>query len=157
MSSDFPYRSRAVRAMVLLHAEHLRRFLRTWRLALAAPPVLPQTADPNYASLGALGQHVLRAAGGYLIWICENLRLPDPGVRPAPDAAAIALEADDYLEHVVDRWQGESLRQIGDEQLDTPEYPSRWGTRYSIDSMLEHAVMHPIRHSFQLEELMKNR
>jgi hypothetical protein len=27
-------------------------------------------------------------------------------------------------------------------------------TPYSIDAMLEHAVMHPIRHSYQLEELM---
>ncbi len=25
---------------------------------------------------------------------------------------------------------------------------------YSIDSMLEHAVMHPLRHRFQLEELI---
>jgi hypothetical protein len=24
-----------------------------------------------------------------------------------------------------------------------------------IDAMLEHAVMHPIRHAFQLEELMR--
>ncbi|HUI56652.1 MAG TPA: hypothetical protein VLY04_16865 [Bryobacteraceae bacterium] len=84
MSSDLPYRSRAVRAMVLLHEEHLRRFVQTWRRAMALPVSLPPTADPNYASLGALGRHVLSAAGGYLVWMCEVLRLPDPGVRPAP-------------------------------------------------------------------------
>jgi len=142
---------------VLLHEEHLRRFVRTWRLALAASLSLPPAADPSYASLGSLGRHVLGAAGGYLVWTCEVLKLPDPGIHPAPDAAAIIHDAPDYLEHVLERWRGTSLREVSDEQLETPEYPSRWQTRYSIDAMLEHAVMHPIRHAFQLDELMKNR
>lgn len=154
MSSNLPYRSRAVRALTLLHEEHLRRFVQTWRQAAAVPVTLPPSADPNYASLGALGRHVLSAAGGYLIWICDVLQLPDPGVRPAPDAIAVMRDADEYAEHVLERWRAEALRQISDEQLETPEYPSRWQTRYSIDSMLEHAVMHPIRHAFQLDELI---
>jgi hypothetical protein len=156
MSSNSPYRSRAVRAMVLLHEEHLRRFVQTWRQAMAIPVKLSPTSDPNYASLSELGRHVLSAAGGYLVWMCEMLSLPDPGVRPPPEAIAIARDADDYLEHVLERWRAEALRQISDEQLETPEYPSHWRTRYCIDSMLEHAVMHPIRHSFQLDELIKN-
>ena len=85
------------------------------------------------------------------------LKLADPGIRPAPDASAVIRNADDYIEHVLERWRAEPLREVSDEQLQTPEYPSRWQTRYCIDSMLEHAVMHPIRHTFQLNELMKNR
>ena len=157
MPSNFPYRSRAVRALVLLHEEHLRRFVQIWRLAVTTSVGLPSTADPSYSSLGALGRHVLGAAGGYLVWTCEVLTLSDPGVRRAPDAAAMDREADDYLEHVLERWRGPQLREISDEQLEAPEYPSRWGTRYSIDSMLEHAVVHPIRHAFQLDELIKHR
>ena len=156
MSSNLPYRSRAVRALVLLHEEHLRRFVQTWRLAMAVPVRLSPTADPNYASLEALGRHVLRAAGGYLVWVCEVLRLPDPEVRPAPDVPSVVRDGDDYLEHVLERWGAEALRAVSDEQLETPEYPSRWRTRYAIDSMLEHAVMHPIRHAFQLDELIRN-
>src|SRR5450759_438519 len=102
MSSNLQYRSRAVRAMVLLHEEHLRRFVHTWRLALACSVSLPPTCDPPYASLGALGRHVLSAAGGYMIWMCEVLALPDPGIRPAPDAPAIVRDADDYMEHVLE-------------------------------------------------------
>ena len=157
MTPNPQYRSRAVRALALLHEEHLRRFVQTWRQALATPVSLPTTADPAYSSLGALGRHVLSAAGGYLVWMCEVLTLPDPGVRPAPDAADIVRDADSYLEHVLERWAAESLREISGEQLETPEYPSRWRTRYCIDSMLEHAVMHPIRHAFQLDELIRNR
>jgi hypothetical protein len=156
MSSNLPYRSRAVRALVLLHEEHLRRFVRTWKLALATSVSLPLTDDSAYASLSALGRHVLGAAGGYMVWMCEVLTLPDPGIRSAPDVAAMVRDADDYLEHVLERWRT-PLREVPDEQLETPEYPSRWQTRYCIDSMLEHAVMHPIRHTFQLDELIKDR
>ena len=156
MSPNLTYRSRAVRAMVLLHEEHLRRFVHTWRLALAASVSLPPTNDPAYTALGALGQHVLDAAGGYMVWMCEVLTLPDPGIRSAPDAATIVRDADDYMEHVLERWRA-PLREVPDERLATPEYPSQWQTRYCIDAMLEHAVMHPIRHAFQLDELMKHR
>ena len=155
MSSNLQYRSRAVRAMVLLHEKHLRRFVHVWRLALASSVNLPPTDDPSYASLEALGRHVLSAAGGYMIWMCEVLALPDPGVRSAPDASAIVRDAGDYMEHVLERWRA-PLSEVPNEKLETPEYSSRWQTRYCIDSMLEHAVMHPIRHAFQLEELLKD-
>jgi hypothetical protein len=155
MSSNLQYRSRAVRAMVLLHEEHLRRFVHVWRLALASSVSLPLTDDPAYASLEALGRHVLSAAGGYMIWMCEVLALPDPGIRSAPDASAMVREANGYMEHVLERWRA-PLGEVSDERLETPEYPSRWQTRYCIDSMLEHAVMHPIRHAFQLDELLKD-
>ena len=154
-SSNLQYRSRAVRAMVLLHEEHVRRFVHTWRLAVASSVSLPPTDDPSYASLEALGRHVLSAAGGYMIWMCEVLALPDPGIRSAPDVSAIVRDADDYMEHVLERWRA-PLREVSNEKLETPEYASRWQTRYSVDSMLEHAVMHPIRHAFQLDELLKD-
>ncbi len=154
MSADLHYRSRAVRALVLLHDEHLRSFVRTWKVALARPVRLPPAHDVNYESLETLGRHVLSAARGYMIWICEQLALPDPGIRPAPDPAAIAGEAEEYMEHILERWRT-PLMEVPDEMLESPEYPSQWQTRYSIDSMLEHAVMHPIRHSFQLNELLK--
>jgi hypothetical protein len=86
--------------------------------------------------------------------MCEKLALPDPGIRPAPDLAAIAREADAYLEHVLERWRA-PLSEVPDDKLERPEYASEWQTRYCIDAMLEHAVMHPIRHSFQLYELLK--
>ena len=142
--------------MVLLHDAHLRRFLVVWNQAQAASVVLPKTADPAYASLETLLHHVLRAARGYMTWMCEVLELPDPEIRTPPEPAALAAEADSYMEHVLEKWRM-PLRDVGDDRIYTPEYPSRWQTRYCIDAMLEHAVMHPIRHAFQLEELMRDR
>ena len=68
------------------------------------------TDDHAYASLGAFGQHVLGAAGGYMGWMCEVLTLPDPGIHSAPDAAAMVRNADDYMEHVLERWRGPAAR-----------------------------------------------
>lgn len=72
-SLDLTYRSRAVRALVLLHDEQLRRFLVVWKQARAASVALPRTDDRAYVSLDALLHHVLRAARGYMTWMCEVL------------------------------------------------------------------------------------
>ena len=150
------YRSRAVRALVLLHDQHIRAFLVVWNQAQAASLVLPTTDDPAYASLATLLRHVLNGARGYMIWMCEVLELPDPKIEKPPELVALAREADSYVEHLLEQWRT-PLREVGDDRLEKPEYPSRWETRYSIDAMLEHAVMHPIRHAFQLDELMRQR
>src|SRR4029453_17364212 len=50
MFIDLAYKSRAVRALVLLHDEHLRRFLVVWKQARAASVTLPQTDDPDRKS-----------------------------------------------------------------------------------------------------------
>jgi DinB family protein len=155
-STAVAYRSRAVRALVLLHDEHLRRFLVVWNQAQAASIVLPKTDDPAYASLETLLRHVLGAARGYMTWMCEVLELPDPEIRAPAESTTLAADAASYMEHVLEKWRT-PLQDVGDDRLETPEYQSRWQSRYCIDSMLEHAVMHPIRHAFQLESLMRQR
>ena len=148
--TDF-YEYGGARATILLHERHMREFLATWKRAKSAGVALPKTDDPSYASLETLLRHVLRAGRGYMVWMCEVLDLPDPDIRPTPETDAIEAEADDYLEHVLDRWR-DPLRKVAPASFDAPEYESRWGVKYCVDAMLEHAVMHPIRHAFQLEE-----
>lgn len=151
---DLPeYRYRGARALVILHEQHLREFLATWRRAQAAGVALPRSSDPNYRSLATLLSHVLRCARSYLLWICRQLDLPDPGVRPAPAADTADADADEYLEHVLERWRA-PLAEVPEARFYRPEYPSNWGVAYCIDAMLEHAVMHPLRHRFQLAGLL---
>jgi hypothetical protein len=152
--SHFAYRG--ARAMVLMHERALREFLATWRRARAADVPLPATDDPNYASLEHLLFHVLRAARGYLTWCCEVLELADPGVAPPPAVDAVATEADAYLVHLCERWRRSPLAAVEPARFDSV-HRSRWGVEYCIDGMLEHAVLHPMRHAFQLEELLEGR
>jgi len=147
------YRYGGARALVLLHDRHLREFLGVWREARARGVELPRTDDPDYFTSDTLLLHVLGAARGYMTWICEQLDLPDPGIEPPPAAGEIALRAEEYMEHVLAGWR-KPLVDVPEEKFEPAVYPARWGTPYCIDAMLEHAVMHPIRHTFQLRNLL---
>ncbi len=150
------YKSRAARALVLLHEKHLRECLEVWKQAKAANLKLPETDNENYRSLETLLEHIFAAPRGYLVWICKNLELPDPDIRPTPGADTIEAEADGYLEHLLERWSL-PLVDVEEEKLYNPEYASNGGTHHHcIDIMLEHAVMHPVRHTFQLRELLQS-
>jgi uncharacterized damage-inducible protein DinB len=148
------YQYRGARAMVLQHEQFMAEFLAVWREARTRNLSLPVTPDEDYQSLEHLLFHVLRAARGYMTWMCEVLGLPDPQIDPPPPVAEVEAGAERYLEYLLARWR-EPLKGITEEQASRPEYPSRWGMLYSVDSMLEHAVNHPQRHAFQLRELME--
>ncbi len=151
--AETEYRYGGARTLVILHERQLRKFMVVWRRAKKAGVALPETDDPNYASLEALLAHVLRCARHYMVWMCEVLELPDPGIRPEPAVEAVAAEAESYLEHVVERW-GAPLAELTEGQAYRPNHATQWDVEYCIDSMLEHAAIHPLRHRFQLEELI---
>jgi len=147
------YRYRGARALVLLHEKALRELLPAWKRARASHVQLPSTQDPSYASLESLLHHGLRAARGYMTWLCEKLGLPDPGIDPAPEASRVEQEAERYIEHVLERWRL-PLADVEEARFGAT-HKTRWGEDMSLEGMLEHAVMHPIRHRFQLEELLE--
>lgn len=149
------YRYRGARALVLLHEKHLRSFLTTWRQAKAAGVNLPETDHRAYRSLDTILGHVLAAARGYMVWMCKQLSLPDPKIDPIPEDDELEASVDAYLEHLLARWR-EPLAEVEPARFDEV-YPSNWGVLYCIDAMLEHAVMHPIRHQFQLEAWLTTR
>jgi hypothetical protein len=148
------YHYRGARALVLLHEQHLLQFVDTWKKAKASGVFLPQTDDPNYESFDMLLRHVLRWARGYMNWICEKLELPDPDIKAVPEAEVIEAEVNDYLQHLLKQWR-RPLIDVPEERFYKPEFTAPWKSDYCIDAMLEHAVMHPIRHDFQLRELME--
>ena len=148
------HRYNGARSMIILHDQHLRTFVETWRRAQAAQLQLPETTDPSYASMHALLRHVLRAARGYMVWMCEMLELPDPRIEPTPDEAQIEDATATYLDHLAKRW-ATPLAGVEESRFEDREYRARWGTNFSIDAMMEHAVMHPIRHEYQLHVLLE--
>ncbi len=147
------YRYGGARALVILHERQLRKFLVAWRHAKTAGVALPETDDPDYASLETVLAHVLKCARGYMVWMCKMLELPDPGIRPEPEADAVAAEAESYVEHLGEKWRT-PLAKLTESQAYRPAYTSPWDVDYCIDAMLEHAAMHPLRHRFQLEVLI---
>jgi uncharacterized damage-inducible protein DinB len=153
-SSDLiEYKYKGARALVILHEKHMRSLLMLWREAKKQNVTLPKTDDSDYKSLEAVLYHVFRAARGYMIWMCNKLSLPDPKINRPPNVENINDEADKYLEHLLEKWLA-PLVELPEEIFHNPSFKSNWGVDYSIDAMLEHAVMHPIRHEFQLKNLI---
>ena len=148
------YKHRGARALVMLHEHHLHEFIDIWRDAKAVDLDIVEKGNSQYESLESVLRHVLSSAGNYMKWICQELELPDPEIRRAPDVDVIEEEAEDYIEHLIERWST-PLADIPEKSFYHPTHTSRWKVEYCIDAMMEHAVMHPIRHTFQFEELME--
>ncbi len=148
------FQSRGVRACVNLQMQEMRRLFAVWRKAKRVGVKLPATRDPAYANLDALMRHPLRSCRGYLTWLCEVLGRPEPRIPDPPDAADVAREGAAYLDVLERAWE----RHAGwmtNRVLDSPKvHTSRWGAPLTVEAMLEHAIAHPMRHRFQLEELL---
>jgi len=147
------FKSNAVRSCVELHEMELRRFYEVWEAFRVSATRLPQTDDPSYESAEHLGGHVFRAARNYLTWIGEFVNRPVTDLDADTDPARIAGKGRVFVDEVLAAWR-RHLALLEDRELTPATRKSRWGEDYSIEQMLEHAVVHPMRHRIQLERLM---
>jgi hypothetical protein len=149
-----PYNYNGARSMVLLHEHYFGQLLKTWHKAKSVNITLPITVDPDYESLDKLLNHVCRSARGYMVWMCDKLNLPDPQIEETPQPELLVKNIDQQSEHLLAKWRL-PLVNVDEEKFHKPTFKSNWGVEYSIDAMLEHAVMHLIRHEFQLQNLIE--
>ena len=149
------FKSRGVRALVLLQMDEMHRLFDVWKKAKRAGVKLPGTSDPAYQSLDLLMRHPLRSCRGYMTWLCEVLGRPEPAVKEPPEPEKVLASGPAYLEVLDAAWQ-KHLAWMPNEVLDSNDiYTTRWGQPMTVEAMLEHAVAHPMRHRFQLEELIE--
>ncbi len=148
------FKSNAVRSCVELHEVELNRFFEAWQAFRASGVALPETRDPNYASADHLGGHVLRAARNYLTWVGDCVKRPVTDVDLDNEQVSVARKGRAFLDEVLAAWR-RHLAVLEDAELAPATFKSRWGEDYNIEQMLEHAVVHPMRHRIQLERLMR--
>jgi hypothetical protein len=148
------YKYNGAQSLVLLHDNYMKSFLLTWQKAKEFNIRLPVTGDENYQSLETLLFHVLRSSGRYMIWICDKLNLDNPHIEPAPHINEIQNKAGDYLNYLLEKWRL-PLVDVPEDSFRGISYQSNWGDLFCIEAMMEHAVLHPIRHEFQLKNLIK--
>jgi hypothetical protein len=153
MEAATMFKSNAVRSCLELHEIELRRFAETWDRFRASGGAVPDSDDPAYQSPDHLKGHVLRAARNYLTWIGECVKRPVTDVDVDTDPLSVARKDRAFMEAVLAAWR-RHLVALEDSELAPEVYTSRWGQPYSVEQMLEHAVVHPMRHRIQLERLM---
>jgi len=148
------FRSRGVRSLVELHERELREFVATWRRFVASKTPMPDArGDAHYTSRETLGAHVQASARSYLTWIWEMLEQPITDLPMIRDPQVIVPRLDDYMAETLAGWR-RHLARLEDAQLAPTQYLSRWGEPHTIEQMLEHAVVHPMRHRIQLERIL---
>jgi hypothetical protein len=148
------FKSRGVRALVMLQMAEMRRLFVVWKKAKRLSVKLPASRDPAYRSLDLLMRHPLRSCRGYMTWLCEVLDRPDPGVPDPPEPKDVAKKGASYLKVLDGKWHA-SMAWMPSKVLESSVvHTSRWGAPMTVEAMFEHAVAHPMRHRFQLEELI---
>jgi hypothetical protein len=148
------FRSRAVRSLVELHEPELRSFVATWRRFVESGKPMPEAhGDADYESPERLVAHVQGSARSYLLWVWEVLERPLEGLPLIRDAEVIVPRLDAFMEETLEGWRTR-LVALENEHLAPKQYLSRWGELHTIEQMLEHAVVHPMRHRIQLERIL---
>jgi len=116
----------------------------------------PQTTDENCKSIQSILSHVVHAGFGYATNI-HNLK----GNKIERPTKTFHLTIKEYLEDLdnVIIYTESIFKEINDhdlEQFDTLKIKSSWGQWYDIEQMMEHAIVHVMRHQRQLGPLIKS-
>ena len=148
------FRSRAVRSLVELHEHELRSFLQVWQRFVEANLPMPEAhGDESYASRERLAGHVLIAARGYLTRIGEWVSRPVTDVDGSQDPLDIAARRSRFADDLLAAYR-RHLAVVTVEELEPQNHRTRWGELMSVEMLLEHAVVHPMRHRIQLERIL---
>ncbi|MDZ4713719.1 MAG: DinB family protein [bacterium] len=112
-----------------------------------------ETDDPECVSVMSLMNHVVSAGYGYANYIRKQFdeTLTERKVDYEVTTPQIACDELDKmmaytLETLTNKWN------ISDEEVMKNIIKTRWGQNYDFEQMLEHAIVHILRHRRQLEK-----
>jgi uncharacterized damage-inducible protein DinB len=110
-------------------------------------------SDKDFPDIRAIMEHVIGAANVYVDYIDDAVSGVERGRRSrtyaygTPDESmASSWEAFGRMVELLGRIKGYS-----DEDLERAELVTRWNQRYDLEQMLEHAIVHILRHRRQIE------
>ena len=112
-----------------------------------------ETKDEGCRSIQTILNHVVRAGYGYAGYIREAFgnEAKRPEVPPAK-----RLESLDQLEAML-AYTATTLEgkwELSDEEIVAVQIRSRWGPMYDLEQLLEHAIVHVLRHRRQIERFL---
>ena len=113
----------------------------------------PATEDEACRSVQTIMSHVVNAGYGYADLLRKLFSIPS--TRP-PKALLSHGEYPEQLDAVL-AYTAETLEgrwRMTDEEISGAIINSGWGVRYDIEQLLEHAIVHVLRHRRQIEKFM---
>lgn len=112
----------------------------------------PHSSDPDCRSIQNILAHVVGSAFSYAIYIRESIdqAVPRPGLRHRDTALEYIEDLDEVM-----TFTKKTFSTIYDQSLEKFEFSdkikTKWGQSYDIEQMMEHAIVHVLRHRRQIE------
>lgn len=109
--------------------------------------------DDHCRSIQVIMNHVVRAGHGYANYICDALSMSAPAIedKQIPQTEIVG-EIDRMFARTAAIFEGE--REITDEEINDIFFKTRWCESYNIDQLLEHAIVHILRHRRQIQKFL---
>jgi len=112
-----------------------------------------QTTDDDCRSIQTIVNHVARAAYGYATRIREAFGEPSPRPEVYFGSRIESVEQlSAAISYTVATFEGKW--QLTDEETSAIRIHATWGPVYDLEQMLEHAIVHVLRHRRQIERFL---
>ncbi|MDT4956043.1 MAG: hypothetical protein QOJ02_4181 [Acidobacteriota bacterium] len=112
-----------------------------------------QTKDDDCRSVQTIMSHVVRAGYGYADYIREQFSIASSRPQPKLLSRQESLEQlDAALRYTAQTLEGKW--EMSDEEISGTVIKSRWGAVYDVEGLLEHAIVHILRHRRQVEKFI---
>lgn len=112
----------------------------------------PDSPDPDCLSVQTIMRHTISAGFGYATYIGQKIGV----IRQRPEIPLLPKDEgikrlDDMLEYSLQTFEGKWG--MSEDEMNSTVFKTNW-SEYDIESMLEHAIVHILRHRRQIEKLI---
>jgi hypothetical protein len=117
-----------------------------------------QTTDENCRSIQTILSHVVHSGYGYATYIHNSKGYTVKRPEKTSHSSIMKYSEDlvnvfSYTENIFKEINDDELEQIDD----SLKIKSGWGQLYDIEQMMEHAIVHVLRHNRQIENIKRNK
>ncbi len=111
----------------------------------------PRTSDENCRSVQTIRSHVVSAGYGYAAYMRGAFAMTtDRPPKRLLSHREVLEEFEAMLAYTIATLEGRW--EMTDETIESTIIPSNWGVIYNLEQMLEHAIVHVLRHRRQIEK-----
>lgn len=112
-----------------------------------------ETGDESCRSIQTIMTHVVGAGYGYANYIRKNFSMSsEPASREPISHGEASGKIDKMLAYTIETLDGKW--EMSDDEIDKIVIHSGWGVTYNLEQLLEHAIVHVLRHRRQVEKFL---
>ena len=134
--------------------------IRTLTPAQFTKIVDPNTSDEHCRSIQTIAKHVVRSGYGYAVYVLSAIK--KSSATPTTDSIVIDTPTQAVREtESMLQFNTRELYDLNREQIEhnlfSIRFMTRWDEEYDIEQLLEHAIVHILRHRRQIEKFLSNK